>query len=708
VGKTRLALRAAAEALPRFLEGAWLVELQAVRDPEAVAQGVAAVFSLTERAGLNSLDVLIEFLRSKQLLLVLDNCEHLLDPVAELVEALDRACAGVVVLATSREGLALDGERVLPVPSLSAPVTDADLVSVAETEAVRLFVERAGGVDPDFALTEENAPAVAQLCRRLDGLPLAIELAAARIAAMTPAELVRRLDRRFNTLAGGRRRAVQRHQTLRAAIDWSYQLCSAAERRLLARLAVFAAGCTEDAAEAVCGEEPLSGGEVFELLAALVAKSLVVAQRQGPTTRYRLLETIREYGEDRLAEYDETDQLRRWHAEYYCQLEAVLAEQLEGREQLDAHRQLAAERDNLLAAVNHAIDIRDVDLALRIVRHHPPPGDQYGKALNLPLAAIIELPGATSHDLYPYALAYSAALAANRGELDHVEDSCQETLQAARRLRSPHERGAVEYLVADARNGRRFALGQWREAASYAEQGADIARDNGRPGRASRSLATAAYNYTMAGDPQAGLDIAKKALELARAAGGPTDVAFCLMAVANALAEREPIEASRLLEEALAVRESPAGDVTTATLTAARMGNWSLTLQLADRSIRNLQWAGVRPTLAGVLNVVARALAATDIEAAARLQGAARRLTPQPAKGQTTISARPNPASPAVAPPSSSFITDVRHQTSALLHDALDEGQLRQLRSEGEAMDSEQAATYALEAIRRARQSMAS
>jgi hypothetical protein len=174
------------------------------------------------------------------------------------------------------------------------------------------------------------------------------------------------------------------------------------------------------------------------------------------------------------------------------------------------------------------------------------------------------------------------------------------------------------------------------------------------------------------------------------------------LALAAALADSEPVEARMLLEEALAVRDLPAGDVTTATLTAARMGDWPLTLQLADRSIRNLQWGGIRPTLAGVLNVVARALAATDIEAAARLQGAARQITPQTATGHTTIPGRPNPGSPAVAPPGSSFITDLRHQTSALLHNAFDEGRLRQLRSEGEAMDSDQAVTYTLEAIRRA------
>jgi predicted ATPase/class 3 adenylate cyclase len=715
VGKTRLALRAAAEELPRFREGAWLAELQAVRDPEAVADAVAAVFSLAGRADMSTQESLIDFLRSKQMLLVLDNCEHLLDPVAELVEVLERACARVVVLATSREGLAIEGERVVSVPALSSPAPDADLTRAAESDAVRLFVERAGWVDPDFELTEENAPAVVKLCRRLDGLPLAIELAAARIGTMTPAELARRLDRGFDTLAGGRRRAVQRHQTLRAAIDWSYELCSGAERRLLARLAVFAGGCTEEAAEAVCDEVPISGGEVFELLSGLVAKSLVLAQRDGPATRYRLLETIREYGEDRLADYGETDRLRRRHAEYFCQLEAVLAERISegvgtallgGPEELDTYRRLAAERDNLLAAVNYAVDTVDIDLAMRLVRHSPNPGLQLGFAAYLPIPVILGLPGAASHGFYPYALAASAATAAARGQLDNVEKDCHEALLAARHLSSDYERRRVEIMGAIAQAHRLTALGRWRETVGYWETAAGTAREDGRIAEVAAYLSAAANGHTLGGDPQTGVDLAKQSLEIARAAGAAMRIAFSLVTLAGTLAETEPFQARELLQESASLQKDlgieTAFLVTEATLIAARIGDWPLTLQSADRSVRHQQWGGQRPYLAGILNLVARALATRDVEVAARLQGAARRLAHQSASDPITALGRPDPASPEVAPPGSGLITDLRRQTSALLHDSLDEEQLRHLRAEGEAMDSDQAANYALEAIRRA------
>jgi class 3 adenylate cyclase len=255
VGKTRLALRVAEQVLPRFGDGAWLCELAPVRDAAGVDDAVAAVFSVTARGGQSTRDALVEFLRNKELLLVLDNCEHLLAGASALATVLERSCARLVILATSREGLGIDGERLIPVPPFAAPDVDADLDTIIDAEAVRLFADRAAAVKPGFLVTAENAAAIAAVIRRLDGVALAIELAAARVPAMTPAELARRLDRRFAVLAGGRRGAVERHQTLRAAIDWSFELLTEPEQRLLGRLAVFAGGCTLPAAETVCTGE---------------------------------------------------------------------------------------------------------------------------------------------------------------------------------------------------------------------------------------------------------------------------------------------------------------------------------------------------------------------------------------------------------------------------------------------------------------------
>ena len=225
-----------------------------------------------------------------------------------------------MILATSREGLGIDGERLMPVPPLATPGAGADLAAITQAEAVQLFAERAAAVKPGFTVTAGNAAAVATVVRRLDGIALAIELAAARVPAMTPAELARRLEQSFAVLAAGRRGAVEHHQTLRATIDWSFQLLAEPEQRLLARLAVFAGGCTLEAAEAVCGGEGIDPDTVFELLASLVARSLVVAGEHGPQTRYRLLETIRQYGEERLNEVGETERWPARHAGYYADL----------------------------------------------------------------------------------------------------------------------------------------------------------------------------------------------------------------------------------------------------------------------------------------------------------------------------------------------------------------------------------------------------
>ena len=303
----------------------------------------------------------------------------------------------MVVLATSREPLAIDGERVLGVRSLATPGPDASFDDVVRADAVRLFLDRAQAVKDDFVLTNTNAPAVIRVCERLDGVPLAIELAAARITAMNPAELVRRLDRRFELLAGGRRKAVERHQTLRAAIDWSYELLSEPEQQLLARLAVFAGGCTLEAAEAVCAGDPIVVDDVFELLASLVARSLVVADYTGADTRYRLLETIRQYGEERLAHIGDTERLRHRHAEYFTEFARVVLTQIYGPGQTEWGARPARDHDNLLAAMAYALDSHDADLAFGLLCQLPFFFAQVNDAVVFDPKPLLELPGATEH-----------------------------------------------------------------------------------------------------------------------------------------------------------------------------------------------------------------------------------------------------------------------------------------------------------------------
>jgi predicted ATPase/class 3 adenylate cyclase len=709
VGKTRLAYQAAADALPQFREGAWLCELAAVRDPDGVVDATATVFGVTARSGQTIEDSLIEFLGTKQLLLVLDNCEHLLEPVADLVERIEHSCPRIVVLATSREGLAVDGERVVPIPSLPAPSPDAALEDVERSEAIRLFVDRAREKDPDFTLTTHNANAVVQVCRRLDGVPLAIELAAARVTAMNPTELARGLDRRFETLAGGRRRAVQRHQTLRAAIDWSYDLLSAPEQRLLARLAVFAGGCTRDAAESVCAGDPIEGKRVFELLAGLVSRSLVVAERDASETRYRLLETIREYGEDRLAECGETDALRRRHAEYYTQFASSISEVIAGPEQIDAARRLSAEYENLTAARNYAVDIADVDLAFGLLRSMPTPILQTGYVMNLSVESLLELPGATEHPLYAIALTIGAVQASTRGDRDMAEARGREALQAAR-LPGSDDESLVRLVYENMRSTVVSAAGDLGAAAMHMSRSVEVARERGVDSELAMSLGSTAMYYAMAGEDETAAMVATEGLEVARRIGMPTAIAINLTALAGALADIEPERARALLRESLELEArldyEAWAELTQAALISARLGDWELVLDLTARAIRYLHWTGERALLAAMFNLAARALIDRDAELVAVLQGAAYTFA-MASSGPASDRASAAPAPPTVdsaAPPpgKASFVTTLRRETTGLLRDRLGQERVDELRAKGRRMDTDDAVAYALDAITRA------
>jgi predicted ATPase/class 3 adenylate cyclase len=300
VGKTRLALQVATEVVARFPDGAWLCEFASVTDRSAVWDTLAASLRVQPFPGRSLEESALEYLTAKRLLLVLDNCEHLLDAIAGLVDAIARRCPHVSVLATSREGLALAGERIVAVPTLGVPRADAAGDARLHADAVQLFADRAAAAQRDFALTDHNIETVAVLCRRLDGIPLAIELAAARVRSMSPEDLVARLDQRFKLLTRGSRAALERHQTLRSTIDWSYDLLDPTERLALDRLSVFAGGCDLAAAEVVLAGDDLDVFDVDDVLAQLVDKSLVVVERHDTGVRYRLLETIRQYAAERL------------------------------------------------------------------------------------------------------------------------------------------------------------------------------------------------------------------------------------------------------------------------------------------------------------------------------------------------------------------------------------------------------------------------
>jgi predicted ATPase/class 3 adenylate cyclase len=360
VGKTRLAVQVAAELLPTFADGAWLCELAAAGDADTLAQVVASTLGVPQRAGRPLEHSIVEFLRPSRLLLVLDNCEHLLDPSGRLAAAILAACPGVRVLATSREALAVPGEQVWPLRSLEVPDTASGVDSVVASGSGRLFCERAAGARPDFALSEVNVAAVVEVCRRLDGIPLAIELAAARVAALTPAEIASLLDERFRLLTGGRRTAVERHQTLRAAVHWSYGLLSVTERVVFDRLAVFAGGFTLTAATAVVSGDGVEAWDVVDALSGLAAKSMVVAEPSaGEHTRYQMLETLRQYGRERLEEVGNTDRWRRRHARHFAAFAAEVARSLRGRDELTWRERLLGDFDNLRAAVVWGLDSGD-------------------------------------------------------------------------------------------------------------------------------------------------------------------------------------------------------------------------------------------------------------------------------------------------------------------------------------------------------------
>jgi predicted ATPase/class 3 adenylate cyclase len=554
LGKTRLSLQLAADVLDDFPDGVWFVELAPLRDPRRVPQAVSSVLGVKEEAGRPVIEALVRYVRDRKLLVVLDNCEHLLHGCAEVAKALLQAGAGVKVLASSREPLHLAGETSCPVPALAAP--DAGQVptpdAMGQYEAVRLFVDRARAAVPQFAITDANAAAVAAICRRLDGIPLALELAAARVRALSVQDIAARLGDRFALLKGGDRTALPRQQTLRALIDWSHDLLDEDERTLLRRLAVFAGGFTLDAVEDVGADPVLARDDVLDVLTRLVEKSLVAMD--GASGRYRLLETVREYAQERLGETTEADCARTRHLAHYVALAERVRPELFGPEQGTWLARLDLERENLLAAHTWADRAPEgARLGLRLVsavRYYWISRGLLRLGLRVTVEAL-ERPGAQARDLARCRGLFDA------GQLEvcmghHAEGRrwLEQSLALARELGEETQVGVALYPLCIAALGE----GDLPTARRYADEALQIARRQGDKSRLAAALNAVAQLHRLAGELDLAEPLYAQFQALAEEVGDRGSIAIGLLNRAMvAVARGDAARATTMLREVLAI-----------------------------------------------------------------------------------------------------------------------------------------------------------
>jgi predicted ATPase/DNA-binding SARP family transcriptional activator len=549
-GKTRLAIETAAAMLPAYRDGVWLVELAALADPALVPQSVAAALGVREAPGQPLTETLTAALRSKQLLLVLDNCEHLIAACAHLAEALLRACPEVRILATSREPLHVPGEVIWLVPALSLPDPRRlpPLADLLQYEAIQLLVERARAIVPSFQVTDQHAAALTQICARLDGMPLAIELAAARVNMLTLEQLATRLDDSFRLLSSGSRTALSRQQTLRATLDWSYDLLTEREQALLRRLAVFAGGFTLEAAEAVCAGAGLEAGDVLDLLARLVAKSLVVAEQQGALARYRLLETVRQYSAAKLRATDEETTVRTRHLDWYLALAMRADPHLRGPQQGQWLSMLQQERDNLRAALEWSL----ADLKPQDPRHQT-----RGEPLPAASSPGSHSPGPLDRQELGLRLARAltwfwyldGGLSEGRAWFEHALASIDELERSWARAMALYGAGVIALHQGDLTSAR-----------ARLEASSTLWREVGEPHELAMALFVLSVAAVNQGDDGAALACLEESLELFRASGDQQYYALSLMHMGDVALRRGEWAAARSrYEQALTIQQQLGG-----------------------------------------------------------------------------------------------------------------------------------------------------
>ena len=526
VGKTRLGLQVAAEVLDGSGDGVWFADLAPLQESDLVAITVAGVLGIAESPGRPAIDALVEAVGQRSLLVILDNCEHVLDACGKLADALLRDCPNVVLLATSREPLGIDGERVHRVPSMETPADGDDVDAIRNTEAASLFAVRAVQHGARLVWDKQTAPVIGRICRRLDGIPLAIELGAARLRVMSLADLDARLDQRFTTLTGGSRTAMPRQQTLRAMVDWSWELLNTAERQVLTCLPVFAGGFDLAAAEAVAAREQLPSDEVVRHLGALVDKSLVQFDDTGADpSRYRLLETVRQYAADKLEEQGPVaaEETGVAHRDHYVALAEAAGPQLVARDQAEWLARLDVELDNLRAAIAFSMKQADPAPGLRLASSLRVFWKARGHATEAvgTLRGLLDLPAAqTRTPLRAQALACAAYLMEQTGGYQMAEEYCDEALTIARAANDDHQ-------TADLLHIRAFMLlrqGNQGAALPLIESGLALARRIEDLHLTGRLLSVRSFAVDVAGDHVGAARDAAESLQLFRQLGDQREV----------------------------------------------------------------------------------------------------------------------------------------------------------------------------------------
>jgi len=541
----------------KYGDGAWFVELAPLSDPELVPQAVASLLGVRETPGRELTDTLTDHLRPRTLLLVLDNCEHLVDASASLAEALLRSCPKLRVLATSRQALGVEGEALFVVPPLSLP--DPRRLPVVDGlhdyEAAGLFVERARAVGPRFEVTERNATAVAQICHRLDGMPLAIELAAARTRTLSVEQISSRLDDAFSLLSGRGRPAVAHQGTLRATMDWSYGLLSKQEGVLFRRLSVFAGGFALEAAEGTCAGEGIEWEDVLDLLASLVEKSLVMVDEREGETRYRLLETVRQFALERLVDGGEAEVTRRRHAAYFLALAEEARPKLRAEPQVEWLQRLEKENGNLRGALSWALSADDIATAARLgwalymfwwIRNRQPEGRRWAEPVFL-----------RRNELLPWlrirAIVVFGAMVYGHGDYGFLERLSGELVQISRGV------GGDALAEANAHLGYGIVAlhrGDFEAAREHQEEALPLFREVGEDGLAAQTHAFFGMALLREGDHESARRRFEDGLALARSIGDRMSIIIAHFNLAQlALADGDYDAAARGFAEGIAPSE---------------------------------------------------------------------------------------------------------------------------------------------------------